>query len=513
MGRAWCRHPVRQLRAVHRRARGRDREAAPGGRSGGGVTSATRPPRQSAAEDAVPDCPYVGLLPFDERDAAFFFGRENEIDLIAANLVATRLTLLFAPSGVGKTSVLRAGVVPRLHLIGEEDDDLGLRRAAVAYVRDWSGSPRETVAAELCRALRATGASVDGPAPAEPLGTWLRGLPERASIPVAYLILDQFEDYFLYHPGDEELPVELGEVLAARDLNVHVLLSIRADALAALDRFEGHVPHLLETYFRLAHLDRDSAREAIEGPLDRYNELTALGTQVSVEPELVEALLEQVRAGRVQMGEEANLPERFAPADRSDIEAPYLQLVLTRLWEEERARGSAVLRRDTLTELGGAQTIVQSHLDAVMAGLSPQQVQVAADVFHHLITASGSKIALTAEDLAAWADSPPDCVRDLLEALSSGPRRILRPVPPATGAEGPPRYEIFHDVMGAAVLDWRRRYVAKQQQAAAERAIEQARAAERNARRRLHRARLVAAAMALLLVVASGLGVLAWMKA
>jgi hypothetical protein len=149
--------------------------------------------------------------------------------------------------GSAKTSVLRAGVVPRLHLIGEED--LGLRRAAVAYVSDWSGSPRETVAAELCRALRATGASVDGPASAEPLVTWLRGLPERASIPVAYLILDQFEEYFLYHPYDEGLPVELGEVLAARDLNVHVLLSIREDALAALDRFEGHVPHLFQNYY------------------------------------------------------------------------------------------------------------------------------------------------------------------------------------------------------------------------------------------------------------------------
>ena len=53
--------------------------------------------------------------------------------------MATRLTLLHAPSGVGKTSVLRAGVEPRLHLIGEGDDDLGLRRAAVAYVSDWSG--------------------------------------------------------------------------------------------------------------------------------------------------------------------------------------------------------------------------------------------------------------------------------------------------------------------------------------------------------------------------------------
>jgi WD40 repeat protein len=477
------------------------------------VTSATVPSPRSAVDDAVPPCPYVGLLPFSELDATFFFGRENETELIAANLVTARLTLLYAPSGVGKSSVLRAGVVPHLHRIGEEDDDLGLRRPAVAYISDWSGQPLETVAAELVHGLRATGASVKGPASSESLTAWLRAFPERASIPAVYLILDQFEEYFLYHPSDEGLPVELGEILSARDLNLHVLLSIREDALAALDRFEGHVPHLFENYFRLAHLDRESARAAIEGPLERYNHLTAPSGQMLVEPELVEALLDELRAGRVLMGEDKNPSDGLGPSDRSDIEAPYLQLVLTRLWEEERARGSTVLRWDTLKELGGAETIVQSHLDTVMAGLSPQQVKVAAAVFHHLITASGSKIALTSEDLAAWADLPSDRVQDLLEALSSGPRRILRPVPPATGAAGPPRYEIFHDVMGAAVLDWRRRYVAKEQQAAAERRIEEARGGERRARRRLHRTRLIAATMALLLVAAGVLGVVAWRNA
>ena len=80
---------------------------------------------------------------------------------------------------------------------------------------------------------------------------------------------------------------------------MRVLLSIREDALAALDRFEGHVPHLFGNYLRLSFLSRDDARAAIELPLHRYDELVAPDRRMSVEPQLVDALLDEVRAGRV----------------------------------------------------------------------------------------------------------------------------------------------------------------------------------------------------------------------
>ena len=50
--------------------------------------------------------PYLGLVPYDEQDAAYFFGREKETRLILANLFASPLTLLYGPSGVGKSSIL-----------------------------------------------------------------------------------------------------------------------------------------------------------------------------------------------------------------------------------------------------------------------------------------------------------------------------------------------------------------------------------------------------------------------
>ena len=58
--------------------------------------------------------PYRGLMPYTEIDTTYFFGREQETVTVAANLEVARLTLLYGPSGVGKSSLLRAGVFHQL---------------------------------------------------------------------------------------------------------------------------------------------------------------------------------------------------------------------------------------------------------------------------------------------------------------------------------------------------------------------------------------------------------------
>ena len=73
------------------------------------MTDASRGPEPDGAPP--PETPYVGLVPYTEADAAFFFGREAEKRIITANLRAARLTLVYGASGVGKTSLLLAGVV------------------------------------------------------------------------------------------------------------------------------------------------------------------------------------------------------------------------------------------------------------------------------------------------------------------------------------------------------------------------------------------------------------------
>ena len=287
-----------------------------------------------------------------------------------------------------------------------------------------------------------------------------------------------------------------------------MLFGVRDDALSQLDRLEAELPSLFDNYLRLDHLDTANAREAIERPLLRYNASLPPDEHVTIEPLLVEELLGQLRTGCVSVVDAGRgSVDDGAPT----IETPILQLVMTRLWSAETERGSRVLRRTTLDELGGAERIVRSHLDGVMAELTEEQQEVAAHLFRHLVTPSGMKIAHTSSDLADYAGLP-DAARltDVLERLASGHDRVLRPVPPPVGDLGPPRYEIFHDVMAPAVLDWRRRYVGERERRVSERKLiearERAEEEHRRTHRQLKRSRLFSAALVLLLLVVTGLG-------
>ena len=74
---------------------------------------------------------------------------------------------------------------------------------------------------------------------------------------------------------------------------------------------------------------------------------------------------------------------------------------MKRLWETELENGSRTLRLGTLDELGGAQTIVKTHVDRALSDLEPHERETALDVFRYLVTPSGTKIALSAVDLVA----------------------------------------------------------------------------------------------------------------
>src|SRR5207248_6999838 len=99
------------------------------------------------------------------------------------------------------------------------------------------------------------------------------------------------------------------------------------------------------------------------------------------------------------------------------------------------------------------------HLDEALRALTPRQQDVAAGVFHHLVTPSGTKIAHTTPDLADYAELPEADVASVIAELSRGDIRILRPVAPySPGPDADPAYEIFHDVLAPTILDWRTRH-------------------------------------------------------
>ena len=463
----------------------------------------------SRVNRALPACPYRGLMPYTEDDAEFFFGRDRDMRLIIDNLKAYRVTVLYGDSGVGKSSVLRAGVLQRMNAAEEESlETFDERESVVVYCNNWRDDPLAALADRVRDEF-----STAFPNEKFPTTDWLdaAALGEICeSLPTdVYLVLDQFDEYFLYHAddlSDGDFPAVLAGLITSC-VRVNILIAIREDALARLDRFKGKLPRLFDNMLRLDHLDHESARQAVVEPLRRYNGLVSSADRMEIESKLVDQVLEQVRAGRVRVGpasDEEMVNEELA-GDQLRIEAPFLQLVMTRIWAAERGERSSWLRVETLTELGGAEAIVRDHMDLVLDHLVPTDKALIAAAFRYLVTPSGTKIAHTPTDLAASAEVDKAAMWRLLRMLSTGDQHIFREVPPPLDAAHPldedpeSRYELFHDVLALAALKWRRRYDAEQRRQELVRA-----------RRRLHRSRAVAAVLAVLVVLCLILGLAAY---
>jgi len=424
---------------------------------------------------ALISTPYKGLVPYGEEDAAYFFGRETERDIITANLQASRLTLLYGLSGVGKTSVLRAGVAQHLRQIARQNlDERGSPEFAVTVFSAWRDDPVaglvDGARASIAKAMNVP--ALDPVRPGALLSETLHGLALSAGGDL-FIILDQFEEYFLYHgeeSQEDSFAAEFARAVNCVDSRVSFLISIREDAIAKLDRFKGRIPGLFKNYLRIDHLDRESARRAITKPIDKFNEAhKSDALPVKIEPDLVEAVLDQVKVGEDILGQGGRgvvASTQSISLGVARIETPYLQMVLTRLWEEEMNTGSRVLRLQTLNALHGAKHIVRTHLDQAMDRLGADQQDAATRLFDFLVTPSGTKIAHSVADLAYFAKLPLDRVQPLLTILAAQEVRVLRAV--AASGNQPERYEIFHDVLAPAILDWRVRQEQKQERAKAE---------------------------------------------
>ena len=424
--------------------------------------TATLAPSQPT-ERRLAGTPFVGLVPYGEGDAAFFFGRNDEKEIVAGNLRAARLTILYGGSGVGKSSLLHAGVVHDLHEQVRVNAAARSARTpfAICAFSSWRDDPLPQLA-EVMRAacVEALGGEELPPwRPGEPLIEAVRAWTEH--VRPLLVVLDQFEDYFLYHPvedGEGTFAVEFPRLVNEPNLHVNFVLSLREDAWAKLDRFEGRIPTLFANYVRVEHLGREAARAAIEGPVEEWNRRLPPGDEpYAVEPALVETVIEAAAAGRLGLAE---VGDGAAPqaASADAVEAPFLQLVLERLWRETVAAGAHTLDLARLEALGGAQQIVENHLLEALGKLTPAEQAVAADMFKYLVTRSGTKIGHPAADLADWTGRPEPEVSAVLEKLCRGESgRILRSVSPPTG-ETAVSYELFHDVLAEPILDWRRDY-------------------------------------------------------
>jgi CHASE2 domain-containing sensor protein len=445
--------------------------------------------------------PYVGLDYFLEEDAGLFFGRDAERKRIIGNLRASRLTLLYAESGVGKSSLLRAGVSARLRqLAARRASGLGSARFVPVVFSAWRGDSKADLITALEGAARPlVDRDVELQLRRDTLDAAIEDVVAAADATLL-VILDQFEEHFLYTADDDAFDDELAHCINRADLGAHFLISVREDAYSLIGpRFKARIPNVYGNYLHLDFLDQRAAHAAIVEPVHALNGgLDAAAPPFEVEPALAAAVLEQVRRGRVSIGDDGGAA--VGAAGRIGVETAYLQLVMRRLWDEEIAAGSQRLRLETLRRLGGADTIVHGHLDDVMAHLPEKQRDAAAAAFRFLVTSGGRKIALSSQELREFSDVPKRALEPALEHLER--ERILRPIP-SSEPGGVGRREIYHDVLAPAVLEWRRRHRDE------ERTRRLAQARER-ARRLEVRNRRLAAAVVALVVVAGSLALYLW---
>ena len=453
------------------------------------------------------DCPYVGLDPFEKTYEEFFFGREQDSRVLADHVMYRRVTVLYGPSGVGKSSVLNVGL-PR------ELNDRSLW--TIITLRDWQDP--STIEQRAIDALR--GALTPDLANSRDLSGGFARLAleaQQATKRSLLLVLDQFEEYFLYSSDRMRSPAQRGisELLARRELDLRLLFGLRDDSLHLLDRLRAAIPGILDTTVRLGYLNEADVERAIRGPIRRYNErYRANAARVEIEDSLVEKVIRDLRESGGRSGAEET------GKGSAQIELPYLQLTMTKLWDAEGGRSATKLNLDTLTQkLGGVQQIVRKHVDDVLGALPETDQALCADVFRYLVTPGGAKIAYPAADLAASVnedrkdagDGPvPDAttheVEAVLRKLTPSKTRLLKPVK----VKGADAFELFHDVLAQPVVQWRREFITnarleqERRRLAAERDEKERRQREETARIAKRRGRYGAAALLLVASLAFG---------
>jgi WD40 repeat protein len=410
---------------------------------------------------AVSERPFVGLKAYTEDQADRFFGRDRECETLIGNLRGSRLTLLYAESGVGKSSLLRAGLAAELR--GRAQRNLEARRTPRLLPVLFSQYSEDPVQGLIDAVAEAARPLVGGLPPLDPPS--IAGVLEQAATAVGatvLVLLDQFEEYFLYqarHADTDRFADEIAACVRRRELNANFLISIREDSYARLgDLFRGRIDNVYANFLHLDHLGRAGGEEAIRGPVDWFNH--AHDGDVEVEDALVEAVLDGVRLDKPQGATPRRNGDSARVADA--IETTYLQLVMERVWEEEARQGSTRLRVATVEAMGGPRAVIAGHLDHTMDLFSDDDQRAAAAAFRFLVTRSGTKIALSVNDLSELSEVPVAQLDQLLRGLAEPDVHILRPV--ELRAADDASYEIYHDALARPILEWRARRQRREEQ-------------------------------------------------
>jgi hypothetical protein len=352
---------------------------------------------------------YPGAQPFSDEyfSRKVFFGRETAARELADKILANQLVIVYARSGLGKTSLLKAGVAPLLRAAGY--------LPLVVRVNDLRVGPYhallETVAGEAARQ------NIEYvPGRWESLWSFFKTAEfwrdDLLLTPV--LILDQFEELFTLQseearahflnelsylirgvrpPSDEEAPP--GEELSEHPPPLRIVLSLREDCLGLLEDAAEHIPQILDARFRLAPLDLPAAHEAIVRPaavIDPGLDTTPF----AVDPTAVDAILNYLSDARTPV----------IGQNRRYVEPFQLQLVCRRMEQiaGTRQKTSGADLTITIADLDGEAGLTKTLRDfykEAIASVPDRRGRRAAHRLceNHLISTEGRRLSLEEHEI------------------------------------------------------------------------------------------------------------------
>src|SRR6516164_11643320 len=327
-------------------------------------------------------CPYRGLLHFREEDAPFFFGRQAAIDKLVDAVQRQRFLAVVGASGSGKSSVVRAGLVPRLrsdrHTAWETvilvPTDQPLKAIAAAFLPLLEPSMGEvdrlTESTKLAERFRLGEISLSDIVE--------RILEKQCSTDRVLLVVDQFEELYTLTADEEVRRRFLDEILATSSRvgsKVNVVLTLRGDFVGKALACRPLSDRLQDAQINLGPMTREELECAIRRPAEKI--------QLEFEAGLVRRILNDVR------DEPGNLP--------------LLEFVLKELWDK---RHGSVLLNETYDAIGGLQGAVATKADELLKGLSSAEQKILQRVFLRIVRPSES--GLDTRRRAAFTELPPE---------------------------------------------------------------------------------------------------------
>ncbi len=324
--------------------------------------------QNSAAEirsrSLIPGSPYKGLVNFEASDRDKFFGRDRWIDELADYLSKENVLLLLGASGSGKSSLVQAGIIPKLK------DRWGSNQL-VSFIFEPDVNPFESFYGSLL--VNNYGQSAAKLAQSVKEDTLIQVVKSLKQDARWIIFIDQFEELFTRTPKKERdvFIKSLLQLIRKSDASVKIILAMRADFIDRLSPYPDFVKTIYKPHNHLlTEMDDIELRLAIAEPAARNGVIFEQGFE--------QVLIDQI----------------IADFRRQAGSLPLLQYTLNELWQKEKEKGNLqdrVLSIKTYQDLGGVTGALQKQAKEIYDQFNKQQQKAVEQIFIGLIDLEGKE--------------------------------------------------------------------------------------------------------------------------